>query len=185
MKFVKKWFKWFFFILIVIISFLIAGLYSYRYISTKDISEEPDNLSIKIFKHKNVIFKYGQKGDYPFLNKSYDGKNWEQIKMGNFWINMYPDGFNYYSMSSVQNTIWIACFHSCSKSDCETYIYDYFYSKDNGESWESLNNKIGYNCYALSFKNDNEATCYYELNNRVVYLTTKDRGETWQENILK
>jgi hypothetical protein len=156
MKFLKNLIKFFFIISVIIISFLVGGLYIYKYISTKDISEEPDNLSIKTFKHKNIIFKYGRKGDYPFIKKSYDGKNLKKVNIGNLWINKYPEGFNYYSMNSVQNTIWIECFHCCSKGDCETYVYDYYYSDNNGRTWESLNNKIGYDCYALRFKSDNQ-----------------------------
>lgn len=180
MKSLKKILKWSFFFLIIVIIFSIGGLYSYKFISTKDISEEPDNLQIKIFKHKNFTFKYGQKGEYPFLSKSFDGKKWKNINIGNFWINTFPDGFNYYSMESVQNTIWITCLHSCSKSDCETFIYDYYYSRDNGNTWESLNTQTGYKSYALSFKNDLEGSCYYEINNKIIYLTTKDGGKTWQ-----
>lgn len=177
----KKFLKWLLIICIVIISFIIGRLYLCKYISTKDISENPDGSGIKIFKHKNLIFKYGRKGDYPFIKKSYDGKNWEKVNIGNFWVNMTPEGFNYYSMNSVNNTIWLECFHSCNRSDCETYIYDYYYSNNNGENWKSLNDTTGHICYALSFKNDKEATCYYEVSDSPVHLSTKDGGKSWQE----
>lgn len=158
---------------------LIAGLGIGKYISTKDISEEPDNLNIKVFLHKNITFKYGEKGSYPFFKKSSDGRNWENVNIRNFWINIFPDGYNYYSMNSTQNTIWIDCFHSCHESDCETFIYDYFYSHDNGNTWQSLNKNTHHKSYSLSFTNDNDGTCYYEMNNQVIYLMTKDGGETW------
>ena len=182
MKILTKVFKWMLLILIIVISFLIAYLNINKYFSTKDISDDSDNLSIKNFQHKNITFKYGSKGDFLVLEKSYNGKSWEKVSIGNFWINMFPDNFNYYSMTSIQNTIWIDCFHSCHQSDCETFIYDYFYSHDNGNTWHSLNDKIGYDCYALSFINDKVGTCYYEIDNKIIHLITKDGGKTWQEN---
>lgn len=87
-------------------------------------------LDLKIFKHKNLIFKHGKKA--IILKKSYDGKNWE--KMNN-----------------------------------------------NEENGKPLNDTTGHICYELSFKNDKEATCYYEVNNSPLHLYTIDGGKVWQE----
>ncbi|MEO8516565.1 MAG: hypothetical protein ABI426_07475 [Flavobacterium sp.] len=178
----KKILKYSLIALISLFILLFGFLYTYKYLSTKDISEDADNVNIKIYKHKNRTFKYGMKGEYAFFKMSVNGNDWKSIQIAGFLTSIIPSGLNFYSMNSINNTIWVECLHSCQESDCETYLYDYYYSHDNGNSWYSLNKQVKKTiCSGLSFKNDNDGTCYYEKNNKLMYLLTDDGGMTWNE----
>lgn len=165
---------------IVIVGLLITGLYAYKYVSTKNISEEANNSSIKIFKHKNLIFKYGNKGDYPLLQVSKDSKDWRTINLRGFILDAIPSGSRFDDINSNGNTIWFYHLKSCIECDCSNLVYSIYYSHDNGDTWDAISPKG--TCASVNFYNDKDGIMIYGEGKA---LYTVDGGKTWQDKKTK